>query len=512
MAGGKLTPRQKMINMMYLVLTAMLALNVSKDILKALVEIDNSMVATVSSVEKGNELLYGVLEAEAAEKDKAKEWNEKAQALRPQAQDIVNLIDGVYATLVEETGGREEDGSLKGADNRDVPANILINGRETGGQDKAREIREALESYEAFLLTNTGDNVALRAEIDEMFDFEPKKEDGEDTPRKWEERKFAELPLAGILPFLTDLKAKVRRAESDMLEYYSSSIDAKSIKVTDVQAVVMPKSTFVTQGDEYEAQVFLAAFDDTQNPEFTLNGETIPAEDIQDGIATIRLSASGIGVQEFSGEIILPGSDSAEVFSGSYTVAPPTAVISPTKMNVLYRQVKNPLEISVPGIEPGDLVVSGAGVTGSNGNYVADVTRTRGTEVTISVGVREEDGSTRSIGSKKFRIKGLPKAEAQIYNRSSSGPYSASAINNAEIQAAYPDFPFDLTLRVTAFELIVPGQPPFRIQGNRLSGAAKQAISAARPGSTIIVRNVEAQIVGNGQTVQNVSSLTLDLN
>ncbi len=511
MAGGKLTPRQKMINMMYLVLTAMLALNVSKDILKALQEIDDSMVATVNNVEKGNELLYSVLESEAAEKDKAKEWNQRAQALRPQAQQAYDLIETVKDSLISKSGGRDEDGSLKGADNRDVPAGILINGPETGGQAKAKEIREKLEAYKDFLLQNI-DDATLQTEIEEMFNFEAIKADGEDTPRQWEERKFAELPLAGIIPFLTDLQAKVRRAESDALEYFSRSIDAKSIKVTDVKAIVMPKSTFVAQGDEYEAQVFLAAYDDTQNPEFTLNGEAIPAENINSGIATIKIPASGIGVTEFSGEILLPGSDSAEVFTGAFTVAPPTAVISPTAMNVLYRQVKNPLEISVPGVQPSQLVVSGPGLSGSNGNYVADITRVSGTEVTISVGVKEEDGSTRSVGSKKFRIKGLPRAEAQIYRTSDSGPYSASAINNAEIQAAYPNFAFDLSLQVTAFELIVPGQPPFRISGNKMTQAARQAISSARPGSTIIVRNVEAKITSNGQSVLNVSPLTLDLN
>ncbi|KAB2813678.1 type IX secretion system motor protein PorM/GldM [Phaeocystidibacter luteus] len=513
MAGGKLTPRQKMINMMYLVLTAMLALNVSQEILRALTEINDSMEATVSTVDRGNEVLYTSLANEAKENKRAEEWNERAQQLKPIAQSTWQLIEDVKREMIEKTGGRAEDGMFKGSDDRDTPTNVMLNSKDIGGGGKAKEIREALERYKAFLLENAGNDAAMIASIEQKFNFDPVKVEGEDTPKQWEERKFAELPLAGVITNLTEIQSNVRRAESDMLEEFMQGIDMGTVKFTTVRPFIDAKSNYITQGDQFEAEIFLAAYDDSQNPTFTLNGQEIAAEDIEAGRARVVLPGTGVGEKTFSGSILLPGADSAITFEGSYIVAPPTAVISPTKMNVLYRQVKNPLEISVPGVQPENLVVNGPGVRQkSPGVYEADVTTLNQREITISVGVREDDGTVRSVGSRPFRIKGLPKAEARIYRRSTPGPYSASAIASAPIEAAYPDFAFDLELEVTKFEVIVPGSAPFRINGNRMTSNARAAIEAARTGSTIIIRNVEAVIKGTNNKVTNVASLPLDLN
>lgn len=512
MAGGKLTPRQKMINMMYLVLTAMLALNVSKDILKALSKLDESMTETVATVQVGNEALYNTLAAAAVDKERAKEWNQRAQELRPKADEIFDFIHDIKEHLIEETGGRDEEGGLKGSDNRDTPQNYLINDPSVGGGGKAKELKNKLETYKQFLIENAGDNQQLIASINQTFDFSSIKEEGEDTPRSWEEATFAELPLAGIIPFLTDLQASVRRSESNMLEFFYGNVDATQLKsFNQVRPVVQTPSNYVTQGDKFEAEIFLAAYDDSQDPDFVLNGEAVPAENITGGVAKISIPATGVGERTIEGLIRLPGTDVETTFSYTYTVAPPSAVISPTAMNVLYRQVDNPLEISVPGVEPGKLVVSGPGISGANGNYMANVTNVSGTELNISVGVKEEDGSVRSVGSKKFRIKGLPPASAMIFQRTNSGPYSAGAISNAPIEAAYQDFPFDLPLTVRSFQLVVPGEAPFNIQGNRLTSAAKSAIQAARPGSTIIIRDVQAT-TPKGERIRNISQLTLDLN
>lgn len=511
MAGGNISPRQKMINMMYLVLTAMLALNVSKDILKALSKLDDSMHATVQTVEAGNTTLYATLTAAAQEKERAKEWNQRAQALRPQAQDAYTFIEDIKSHLIEETGGRDAEGGLKGSDNRDVPTNYLLNDKSVGGGGMAKELRSKLEAYKAFLIENAGDNQQLVASINSTFDFSPVQEAGEDAPRSWEEATFAELPLAGVIPFLTDLQASVRRAENNMLEEFVGNVDATQLKTFNKVRPVIQANNYVTQGDNFEAEIFLAAYDDSQNPDFIIGGQPFDAENVTEGIAHYSEKATGVGERTINGMIKLPGTDVEVPFEYTYTVAPPSAVISPTKMNVLYRQVDNPLEISVPGVAPDKLVVSGSGISGSNGTYMANVTNVSGTSMNISVGVREEDGSVRSVGSKEFRIKGLPPASAMIFQRTNSGPYSSGAIANAPVEAAYQDFPFDLPLTVRSFQLVVPGEAPFNITGNRLTSAAKAAVQAARPGATIIIRDVIAT-TPKGERIRNISSLTLDLN
>ncbi len=123
----------------------------------------------------------------------------------------------------------------------------------------------------------------------------------------------------------------------------------------------MPKSKFVTQGDEYEAEIFLAAFDDTKDPEFLINGEALDPENVSGGVATIKFPATRTGTIEWNGKILLEANGETKEYeiSESYNVAPPSVVISPTKMNVLYRGVDNPLEISVPGVDPANIVVNG---------------------------------------------------------------------------------------------------------------------------------------------------------
>lgn len=317
---------------------------------------------------------------------------------------------------------------------------------------------------------------------------------------------FSELPLAGLIPFITDLQSRVRRMEAKSVEHLYATIDAATIKFDGVRAVVMPTNgTFVTQGGTYEADVFLAAYNSGNNPEFA----GITPSEIANGVGKLKLPASGVGEKKLTGTMQLPGSETVYTYDVVYTVAPPMVVISPSKMNVLYRNVDNPLEISVPGVAPKDLIVSGPGVSGSNGNYTADVTKISGKEVVINVRVKEPDGKTRNAGSKEFRIKGLPQAVGMVYKKS-EGIMSASLLSKATVEAEYQDFPFDLPLKVVAFELKMDGQPPIQVQGNSIPSTARELITRLRPGSTVSIRKIVAT-TPKGQRVSNVGIISIDV-
>lgn len=524
MAGGKLTPRQKMINMMYLVLTAMLALNVSQEILTALTNLNTSMEETISQVNEGNTLVYGALQAEAGEKEKAKPWNDKAQALKPDAQASWQMIEDIKAHLIESTGGYVEGTNfLVGADNRDAGQNYLVNSKQMGGGGKAKEIRNNLEALRASMIASTeGDESAdaamARNIVTELLTFDPVKGIHDDAARPWEEAKFAELPLAGVIPFLTELQANVRRAESAMLEYYAKGINLKSQSFNTVIAKAIPKTTFVPVGGNLEVELMIAAYDDSQNPEFYIGeGEDAVLVDtsmVRDGIAHVEIPAGGAGAKTFTGSIMLPGADSAYTFNVDYMVVPPTAVIAATKMNVLYRQVKNPISISVPGAQPEQLRLSGPGSIRqvSPGNFEVDITNINTQEATYKVIVTDEEGNSREAGQQNFRLKSLPKPITLLSGRSGTGPYSKGLVQGGTVQAAYENFPFDLNLTVTKFELVIPGQAPFRVNGNRLSDAAKTALERVRSGSLVMIRNVEARIDGSSETLSNINPLTFEIN
>ena len=506
MASGTLSPRQKMINMMYLVLTAMLALNVSKDILLVLHKLDQGMTATVTTVAKGTENIYRSFEAQLEDNPRAVEPWEVAKEVRKQTNDVFGLLSKTRTDLIDLTGGvdEEEDGRLERGRQPRHPRKLLIERQEHWRPRRSQRNQSATHDYRDYLLTVAGDDDNLKNELNQAFDFSDVQQEGKKMT--WEMATFSELPLAGIIPFVTDLQSRVRRMEAKSIEHLYSSIDAQTIKFDGVRAVVMPTNgTFVTQGGTYEADVFLAAYNSGNNPEF---GGITPSA-VESGVGKLRLPASGVGEKKLSGTMQLPGSETVYTYDVVYTVAPPMVVISPSKMNVLYRNVDNPLEISVPGVAPKDLIVSGPGVTGSNGNYMADVTKISGKEVVINVRVKQPDGKTRDAGSKEFRIKGLPQAEGMVYKKS-EGIMSASLLSRAEIEAGYVDFPFDLPLKVVAFELKMDGQPPIQVQGNTIPSTARELITRLRPGSTVSIRKIVAT-TPKGTRVSNVGIISIDV-
>lgn len=504
MASGKLSPRQKMINMMYLVLTAMLALNVSQDILKVLHRLNSGMEQTVETVHRGTETLYTALDNATADNPRAVEFNDRAKQVRVETAKIFDMFSDAKATLIEETGGRlPENDRLKGASNRDYAENYLLNAKAIGGQGVGKALKETLASYKKFMKVQAdGDEEIIHA-LETTFDLRDVTEDG--TRETWERFTFGELPLAGIIPFMTDYQSRVRRMEAKIVEHLYSNVDAKTIRFDAARAVVVPKSNFVTQGDFFEADIFLAAFDQKRDPLF----EGIGMDSVSLGVGYFRKMASGIGEQTFSGTMSLPGSDTKYPISFSYTVAPPTVVISPTKMNVLYRNVDNPLEVSVPGVAPKNLVVTGPGVNGSNGKYMADVTKIKGKLLTISVSVRQANGKLRSAGKKEFRIKGLPQAMGSVYKKT-EGVMSASLFSKAKVEAEYRDFPFDLALTVVSFELKLEGQAPIQIRGNRIEKKYRERITRLRPGSTVIIRKIKAR-TPKGTRLDKISPITIDV-
>lgn len=516
MASGKLSPRQKMINMMYLVLTAMLALNISKDILDALTKLNESLGQTVETVEGKNSSIYGKFDKAYNDNPaKVKKWRDMALEVQAESNKLNDHLEGLKSSLIEVSGGVDEETGLpKKLDAREPPANYLLN------EGHGTELKKMIESYRAKLVTLAGDNEQIKKDILSRFNTDKQKVG--DAEAEWEKASFEHFPLAAILPFLTDIQAKVRNTESEVISQLQLNITEGDIPFTTVRAVVVPRTNYVTQGDEYEAEVYLAAYDDTKDPviEIERGGSKVAldAENIADGIGKVRFKADAVGEQKWGGviKIIQVGVGEREftIPEQTFTIAPPSVVISPTKMNVLYRGVDNPLEIGVPGVDPAKIRVSGPGVSGSNGKYTANVTNISGTK-TIKIGVSveetKEDGTTemRSVGSKEFRIKGLPPAVGSIYKKS-EGSIGRSLLKSGKISADFLDFPFEMQLAVTSFEVVIPGFPPERVRGNTMTSSVKTRIDKMKPGQTVTIRNIKAK-GPKGVKIPRVAAISLDL-
>lgn len=506
MAGGNLSPRQKMINMMYLVLTALLALNVSREVIDSIYEAQKGQEASIVTIEKQNARTYLSFEAAAAENEvKAGPWRDKANEVMARSSALYNKIGDLKKGVIDVAGGPEEDDPNKPRrmDNLTASPQYFLQ------QPNGAELKSLLIEYREFMKSNSVDNVTLSNSIDDRFDLSEKNIDG--TVMKWENIKFEHYPLISVTNYLTKLQTDVRTTEADVIDYLQKNISASDLKFTGVRSVVVSKSTYVTQGDEYEAEVFLAAYDDTQEPTVSINGKELSEEDIVGGVAKVRLPANQIGETKWNGEIKLVQNGEEKIYpvEGTFNVAPPNVVIAASKMNVLYRGVDNPLEISVPGYEPENIKVANKEIKKDRkGNYTADVTRYRGGEIDVKVSVKDGE-SWKSMGSKKYRIKNLPDAAGSIFGKT-DGLMSANLIKKAKVEAKFNNFDFELPLKVTSFQIIVPPFAPIDCKGNTLSSGARAALDKAKPGTPVIIRNIKATTKKGIKP--KVAPITIDLN
>ena len=506
MASGRLSPRQKMINMMYLVLTALLALNVSREVMDAFYEVMKGQELTNQSVEAQTDNIYNLVNnAYAQDADRASAQKKSADIVRAEANSLMALIDTMKVDLEKLAGGQDDEGKPKKMSDKEKTANYML------VQQNGKKLKEALSSYRDKLIAESGNNSAISSQLQRQFNTsDVKNKDGVQEP--WEKNRFDQYPLISVMTFLTSIQNDVLSAESTVAKFLYDQIGAGEVSFSDVAPMVMPKSTYVTKGGTYEAEVFLAAWDKTTEPEVYIEGVQIDPEQVVNGKGHISLPANTVGTNTWNGiiRLIKDGIPTDHPISGTYNVAPPSVVISPTKMNVLYRGVDNPLEISVPGVDPANVSVSASVVKKRGNGYIADVTTHRGGTVTISVSVKEADGSTRSAGKKEFRVKPIPGAISTLGGTESGSIMSANRMARSKVEAKFDNFDFDLPLTVTRFEIVIPPLAPITCNGDKMSSSAQSALRSARPGTPVIIRNIRAR-TSRGLAVK-VASSNFDLN
>lgn len=553
MAGGKETPRQKMIGMMYLVLTALLALNISKEILDAFVLINEGLENTKITFKEKITDQYAKFEASFTENpQKYRENWEKAKEVRESANELINQIDQIKAYLISKVEGREietviaDNGRgqdtvlslqyVETKDNKDVNTNVMI------GEDPANPRQEHpdgnfLTAYDLRMnLANfrdqiidllEGNNELLAANLQHTFNFEERK-DASGTVNNWEAMNFYYLPLAATITNLSKLQTDVRNAESDVVNYLMADVEAASYKFTKLRPIAIPQTNYVLQGDTFRADVFLAAYDDTNYPtvligedetvehdstNVSLTGESQEVPIGEDGFAKLRIPANSVGFKNWKGVIKFRGPKGEQpfLFDVSYEVAVPSLVVSPTKMNVFYRGLDNPVEISVPGfsaekIQPS--MTNGSLARTSDG-WVARPGK--GSESIISVSVEMDDGSKKNMGQMTFRCKSVPKP-LPVFAGLSIGDTrieKSQATAQLGVGAKMDDFVFDLDYPVVSFELttFMRGEEITKKSAtNRLTGEMKEMLQNVARNQKIIISNIKAKAPDG--TINPIGNLT----
>ncbi|MFO7828125.1 MAG: gliding motility protein GldM [Bacteroidales bacterium] len=541
MGHGKETPRQKMIGMMYLVLTAMLALNVSAEVLDAFSAVDEGLKKTTHNYIEKNEVLYKEFnEQYAINQTKVKPWKDKADEVRKRSEELYKYIQDLKIHIVQTNQGETseaitEDGEivndlLSGKDKVDVPSRILIGDNNNG---KAFELKELIEEYRDFMvgLCDPNDERIIQS-LESNLDTSdpPPNKDGETKP--WEVKHFGQMPLAAVMPLLTKFQVDVRNSETEMITYLLNQIVAGEITFNKLEATVIPNTNYVIQGNEYIADVFLAAVDTTQPPivligdydstrlddgsyEYQMVGSYDTLEVVQ-GKGKYNTMGQSIGPHEWGGLIKLmdpSGNYIVKSFKRSYRVTKPNLVVSPTKMNVFYVGVDNPVSVSIAGVT-GDKIfpdmTNGRMIKRADGEYIVRPKRPGNSLISVQA---EIDGVRKNMGVAQFRVKPLPDPVVQVAGKKGGKIEKNVLAAQAGVFAVMEGFDFDLEFKIIEFTVSTTDRAGYFIgqktEGTTFSKAQYDLINNLRRNSRVNIEDVKA--VGPDGSVRNLAPVVFEI-
>jgi gliding motility-associated protein GldM len=539
MAGNNLSPRQKMIGMMYLVLTAMLALNVSKEILDAFENVNGGLVRTTQNFSSKNDEVYSAFRV-AAETNPAKAgpWRDKAFSVKNKSDSIVDFIQSLkfemimmadnkvtfdgesipfenvsYSAIPNDLKFREMIGIVSKSD-RDRTGDLMVN------QNFGNILQSSLESYRDSMKLLTLGAPSIQDALNTTFRFEDKKAKYSTGIVNWVNRNFQDMPLVAAVTILSKIQADVRNAEADVIKFLQQEIDAGSLKFTNAEGIQIAPYNYIFKGDSFIADVFIAAKDSTQSPvilvgDYELNEEgkyqmigNYDTLQVKAGKGKYAVKTFKEGYKKWGGLIIMKTDDGSKTypFNGEYQVAGQSFVVSPTKMNVLYilanyplkdDAMGNPIDVSVPGVSKDKISVScdnGIIKKVAGGGWEVFPKKTGKAKIFVTA---EIQGKRKNMGAMEFRVKRVPKPEPKLIG-SKNGKIKKNQIlsRNCKMIAKLNDFDFDIKHTIVGFSLdgnYKGNIVNFRVLGNKLSDEMRDFINNLQFGSTIYITNISSK-------------------
>ncbi len=485
------TPRQKMIGMMYLVLTAMLALNVSADVLNTFVKVQYGLTSSIANLQQNNADVYTDIEmAYNLNRRKMAPVKKKADQLRTVAKELVDYIEQLKYRLVVLADGEEEADvmNIQSKDNLDIGGQVMLL------EGKGAELREKIATYKELVLGYVGKrDTVLQRVISQTLATEDSKTDI--GLKSWEASKFESVPLIGVVTLLTMLQTDVLKTESDIVNYLYYSVDTEAFKFNKLDALVIPDSRYVLKGETFKAQIMLAAMDTTQQPQVIVNGKELA---YQGDFATYSEPANSVGIKKLKGVInyITPsGATMPKPFEMQYEVGDPAVVISPTKMNVFYVGVDNPVSLAAPGLSPDAIeatITNGTIRKVKDGNYIVRPDAAgKNCLITVSAKMR---GQKRQLQTQTFRVKDVPNPVAKV-NGLQGGKIKKNMLMAAgQVDVEMENFDFDLKFTVENFSMyvVIDGYLQEEPKSNkaRFSDAQLKLINKLKRNQTLTIENI----------------------
>ncbi len=569
MAGGKETPRQKMIGMMYLVLTALLAMNISKDVLNAFIQINKGLGKTSEVLQtKAQATLAGLRNAKEA--DKAAPFLAKAEEVAKLGDELIDYIEILKARTIacsmhgDPTGAQFENymtedkkhaidlGSKEGREkvtkldeNQNNTTLLVGPNPQAPRQDpwSAFELKSKLiefkEKMKAVQVTNIDGNIIkldqeIVSSLDSSFVYN-QEPDAEGKMEEWETNKFYHSPLAAVVATMSKIETDVLNAKTSVMSFLAASINATDLKFSDVTVAAVPLQSYVLKGKDYELEVYLAAYNKTSNTKLYMgsayNGDKVPENPSTfspsgDGIAAdpdgkcrfkVNTGSLSLGPHGYTGQIGYEKDGKMEFIpfaTQPFFVGEPALVVSPVNMNVFYRGLDNPVEVSVPGVDRSALSVtmSGGSISPSpDGTY--NVKPGEGKDAVINVSANI-NGETVQMPARNFRIKRIPDP---IPSFGGKKPYDSTipqgdASVAAGVRAEMEGFDFPVTATVTSFLVTLVSNgvlKEYKCNSNRISEEASQAIRKMKKGEKIFIEQIMCKMPDN--TDRKLAAITLKL-
>ena len=450
------SPRQKMINLMYVVLMAMLALNVSTEVLDGFTLIEDSLRKTTQSASRENQVIYNSFDEQMQTNPaKTKEWYDKAQEVRRISDSLYIFTETLKMAIVKEADGENGDvRSIRNKEDLEAANQVML----APGKGRGEELYKAVNAFRNKMLSMVDDSVKRQIIAGNLSTSVPREENG----KSWQEYMFESKPTVAAVTMLTKLQSDVRYAEGEVLHTLMANIDEKDVRVNSLDAFVIPNTQTVVRGNHFTANIVMAAVDTTHIPEVFIGGQKT---ELKNGVYDVVCNKSGdFTLSGWLETMTNNGERLRRDFSQRYSVIDPTATVSADLMNVLYAGYNNPISISVPGAPLTSISATMTGGTLSQtapGKYIAKPTKV-GQDAVITV-FSNSSGVNQQMAQYTFKVRKLPeptpfidlKDEKGNPDRYIGGGLAKSRLIGAtHIGAAVDDGILPIPFRVLSFEVV----------------------------------------------------------
>jgi gliding motility-associated protein GldM len=517
MAGGKQTPRQKMINLMYLVFIAMLALNMSKEVLSAFGSINEKLDRANTSYASKNSLALAEISKKADENDEF-----KAAAATANAADQLSKTYNDYIALQKEMLLSEVEDNTD-YETMDTSGYLDALYYEGGTMTEAgQEFLNQMDTYRNGMVALLGDsNPTLTNQLNNDFSSADIT-DGEGVVKDYISYNYVAFPMVSSLTKMTQIQNDIKSVENELLSTLLSGNLKQLAKLDNYETVMTTSKGAYYTGSTFDGMLSLGRVDASTRParvELLVDGKEVKANQFEydGGKVVLKVGTGSVGDHKITGKLVYmqDGNEVEVLVDKKFTTInkPNNATIAADKMNVVYRGVSNPMTITFAGIQDNKIRANAAGLTRVKGSAYAMNPGT-GREVTINVSGTLPDGDPVR-DSATFRIKDIPRPTGTIRGEDGDGGcvrMQRQGLEKSSVGAALQDFDFDLKLNVTGFSFKVSGQPTIKVNGRKLNSQASGALKRAKRGETLQIFDITANIAGNsGYKLKKISPICIEL-